>query len=64
MPHPDRFNEADHGYERAMEAHVNACEAGQQGYQDPVTKLFVMTATYLSDRPCCERGCRHCPYVI
>ena len=45
------------------EAHLRAVEAGEAGYLDPGTGLFVMTASYLADRgTCCGQGCRHCPY--
>jgi hypothetical protein len=38
--------------------------AGELGYDDPVTGLFVFTAAYLDERGyCCDQGCRHCPYV-
>ena len=40
-----------------------ALAAGEAGYLDPVTGLFVFTAQSLSERPCCDNGCRHCPYV-
>jgi hypothetical protein len=36
----------------------------QSGYLDPVSGLFVLSAWFLAERGyCCERGCRHCPYV-
>jgi hypothetical protein len=39
--------------------------AGEAGYLDPATGLFVMTAAHLADRgTCCDSGCRHCPYVV
>jgi hypothetical protein len=45
-------------------AHDAALAARQPGYLDPATGLFVLSARYLADRGyCCERGCRHCPYV-
>ena len=45
------------------EAHDAAVAAGEAGYLDPDTGLFVLTATYLADRgTCCGNGCRHCPY--
>jgi Family of unknown function (DUF5522) len=45
-------------------AHIAAVHAGEAGYLDPVTGLFVLTAGYLAERgTCCSRGCRHCPYV-
>jgi hypothetical protein len=46
-------------------AHEHALVAGDAGYLDPVSGLFVLTATFLADRGyCCERGCRHCPFVV
>ncbi len=31
---------------------------------DPDTGLFVLTAGFLArSGTCCDRGCRHCPYV-
>lgn len=47
----------------AMAAHDRAVAAGEPGYLDPDTGLFVMTASYLAERGhCCDSGCRHCPY--
>lgn len=44
--------------------HRAAVEAGEPGYLDPETGLFVMTAAYLAARgTCCGSGCRHCPFV-
>jgi hypothetical protein len=63
-PHPARLP-ADHP-RRAdiLAAHAIAVAAGQAGYSDPETGLFVLTARFLADRStCCGRGCRHCPYV-
>ena len=49
--------------DRIQRAHDAADEAGQSGYLDPDTQLFVMTAGYLTERGyCCGSGCRHCPY--
>jgi len=54
--HPDRT--------AVLAAHAQALAAGQLGYLDPATELFVLTAGFLADRGfCCGRGCRHCPYV-
>lgn len=56
LEHPDRV--------AILAAHATALEAGQVGYPDPSTGLFVLTASYLADRgTCCGRGCRHCPYT-
>jgi hypothetical protein len=47
----------------ALDFHKRACEAGESGYVDPDTGLFVMTSVYLRGRGyCCGSGCRHCPY--
>lgn len=64
-PRSDRFDATSAGYEESMAAHRRAVEAGDPGYIDPGSGLFVMTAVYLRDRGwCCDRGCRHCPYAI
>jgi hypothetical protein len=45
-------------------AHDAAIAAGEPGYEDPTTGLFVFTAAYLLERgTCCDSGCRHCPYA-
>lgn len=45
------------------EAHAAAIAAGQAGYTDPHSGLFVLTSAYLLDRgTCCGNRCRHCPY--
>lgn len=47
-----------------LTAHGAALAGGEAMYSDPETGLSVLTAAYLADRGyCCERGCRHCPYV-
>lgn len=44
-------------------AHEEAVDRGDEGYLDPDTGLFVMTAAALAARgACCGSGCRHCPY--
>lgn len=64
-PHPSRFAPGDPGFEAAMEAHAAALTQGQPGYLDPTTGLFVLTAAaHLERGTCCERGCRHCPWVV
>jgi hypothetical protein len=48
-----------------LAAHEAALEAGEAGYLDPTSGLFVLTAGFLADRgTCCGRGCRHCPYIV
>jgi hypothetical protein len=47
-----------------LAAHQAAIDAGEPGYLDPETGLFVLTADFLANRgTCCGRGCRHCPYL-
>lgn len=47
-----------------LTAHTEALGRGDAGYVDPDTGLFVLTARYLANRgSCCDRGCRHCPYI-
>lgn len=64
-PHPSRLP-ADHPGRAAMlAAHRAAIDAGEPGYLDPATGLFVLTAAELAARgTCCDGGCRHCPYVV
>jgi hypothetical protein len=43
--------------------HAQAISDGEDGYLDPATGLFVLTADFLARRGyCCGNGCRHCPY--
>jgi hypothetical protein len=63
-PHPSRLPQTAPGRDAALAAHAGALEAGEAGYLDPTSGLFVLTARFLADRgTCCGRGCRHCPYV-
>ncbi|MEU4675819.1 DUF5522 domain-containing protein [Micromonospora sp. NPDC023737] len=63
-PHPSRLPRDHPGRERLLAAHAAALDAGEAGYLDPDTGLFVLTAGFLARRgTCCGRGCRHCPYV-
>lgn len=64
-PHPQRLAPDHPGRAEILAAHAAALAAGEPGYTDPVTGLFVLTAGYLAARgTCCTRGCRHCPYVV
>jgi hypothetical protein len=48
-----------------LAAHDAAVRAGEPGYLDPDSSMFVFTARYLADRgTCCGSGCRHCPYPL
>ncbi|WP_405092994.1 DUF5522 domain-containing protein [Micromonospora sp. NBC_01392] len=63
-PHPSRLPLAHPGRARILTAHAAALAAGEAGYPDPETGLFVLSAGFLARRgTCCGRGCRHCPYV-
>ncbi|NBU31401.1 MAG: hypothetical protein EBS41_07900 [Actinobacteria bacterium] len=64
QPHPSRLSPNDAHFELIMKAHALAVATRHQGYQDPVSGLFVLTAeAHLSRGSCCHNGCRHCPYV-
>ncbi|MGH2688767.1 MAG: cysteine-rich CWC family protein [Actinomycetota bacterium] len=63
-PHASRPSTDQSTAEAAMAAHAAAEVAGEPGYIDPTTGLFVFTASHLAKRRlCCGSGCRHCPYV-
>ncbi len=63
-PHPDRLDPNRTDYREILDAHASAVQAGEPGYTDPGTGLFVLTAATLAGRgSCCQSGCRHCPYV-
>lgn len=63
-PHPDRLPPQAPRRDELLAAHAAALESGSPGYLDPVTGLFVLTAGFLAARgTCCDRGCRHCPYL-
>jgi hypothetical protein len=63
-PHPSRLPLEHPGRDRILAAHASALGAGDAGYLDPASGLFVLTAGFLAERgTCCGRGCRHCPYV-
>ena len=62
-PHPERLPPDNLNRTAILEAHRAAVEAGEPGYLDPVTGLFVITAAeHLRRRQCCASDCRHCPY--
>lgn len=64
VPAPGRLDPARPGYVAVIDAHHRALMAGEAGYLDPATGLFVLTARTLWDRrACCSQGCRHCPYT-
>lgn len=64
-PHPSRLAADNPARADILAAHDRALYAGEPGYTDPGTGLFVLTAAFLAARgTCCERGCRHCPYLI
>jgi hypothetical protein len=50
--------------EEILALHADAVAHRQAGYLDPISGLFVLSSWFLAERGyCCERGCRHCPYV-
>ncbi|MEZ5158201.1 MAG: DUF5522 domain-containing protein [Candidatus Nanopelagicales bacterium] len=64
-PHPDRLASDHPRRAEILAAHARAVEAGEAGYCDPDTGLFVLTAAFHVKRgTCCGNGCRHCPYVM
>ncbi|MBJ7513770.1 MAG: hypothetical protein JHC94_05550 [Acidimicrobiia bacterium] len=64
IPAASRLRPDNYDYEVICAAHSAALQHAQSGYIDPVSGLFVMTAGYLwSQGSCCEKGCRHCPYI-
>ena len=64
QPHSSRLPLTHPAYGEILARHATAMEAGEPGYADPVTGLYVMTAAYHAERgTCCGNGCRHCPYV-
>ena len=64
-PHPSRLAPDADERTAILAAHERALAAGEPGYLDPRTELFVLTAGYLAARgTCCARGCRHCPYLV
>lgn len=64
-PHPSRLDRSRPDATAILAAHDEALASGAMGYLDPSTGLFVMTAQTLWDQgSCCERGCRHCPFLV
>ncbi len=62
-PHPDRLAPDHPQRTEILRRHEEAMAAGQPGYPDPVTGLFVMTAaTHAARGRCCRNLCRHCPF--
>jgi hypothetical protein len=63
-PHPSRLAPDDPHRTEVLRRHRAAIAAGDDGYLDPSSGLFVLTAAYLAGRgACCDSGCRHCPFV-
>lgn len=64
LPDPSRLPPNHPGGADILRVHEAALAAGEPGYVDPGSGLFVLTSQFLADRGwCCTRGCRHCPYV-
>lgn len=63
-PHAERLAPDHPARSAVLAAHRAALAAGEAGYVDPVTGYFVFTAASLAaNGTCCDRGCRHCPYL-
>ena len=63
-PHPRRLAPGHPRRAEILARHRRAVEAGEAGYLDPDSGLFVLTAAYHLERgSCCDSGCRHCPYL-
>jgi hypothetical protein len=62
-PHPGRLAPDHPRRAEILASHEAAMAAGDPGYVDPVSGLFVFTAVSLLRRPCCSSGCRHCPWL-
>jgi hypothetical protein len=63
-PHPLRLDPGSARYAEVLAAHAAAVARGDDQYRDPLSGWMVMTAATLADQgECCERGCRHCPYL-
>jgi len=64
-PHPARLAPDHPRFHQIMAAHRRAMDEGREGYPDPDTGLYVLTAATLAGRSfCCVSGCRHCPYAL
>jgi Family of unknown function (DUF5522) len=64
VPHHERLDPREPRYVAIMDAHHRALQTGEDGYIDPTSGLFVLTARALWSRgSCCDQGCRHCPYA-
>jgi hypothetical protein len=62
-PHPDRLPLDHPNRAGILAAHRAAVEAGEPGYLDPDSGLFVITAAeHVRRGHCCANDCRHCPY--
>lgn len=64
QPHPSRLAPDSPKYSEILAAHELAMSKNQDGYIDPRTSLFVITAaTHKARGACCDNNCRHCPYI-
>jgi hypothetical protein len=62
-PLPERLALDHPSREAILAAHRAAVEAGEPGYLDPDSGLFVITAAeHVRRGHCCANDCRHCPY--
>ena len=63
-PHPRRFPPDTPRYDEIIALHEATVGRGGTRYRDPLSGLWVMTASHLWERGyCCYSQCRHCPWV-
>ena len=63
-PHPRRLPPDTPQYDEILALHEATVRRGSSKYRDPLSGLWVMTATHLWQRGyCCYSQCRHCPWV-
>jgi hypothetical protein len=63
-PHPRRLPPDTPRYDEIIALHEATVRRGGTRYRDPLSGLWVMTASHLWERGyCCYSSCRHCPWV-
>jgi hypothetical protein len=63
-PHPRRLPPDTPRHDEIIALHEATVRRGGTRYRDPLSGLWVMTASHLWERGyCCYSSCRHCPWV-
>ena len=63
-PHPQRLPPETPRHDEIIALHEATVRRGGTRYRDPLSGLWVMTASHLWERGyCCYSSCRHCPWV-